>query len=58
MGLVAIDIVKSYIECGMDYIGQEKKYLFMNRFSPKKCPNEQIKRASIDHLYSWSHYAP
>ncbi len=30
----------------------------MNRFSPKKCPDQQIKRSQIEHLYSWSHYAP
>ena len=38
IGQVAIDIIKSYLEQGFDYIGQEKKYYFMNKFSPKKCP--------------------
>ena len=38
MGTVALDIVKSYLECGLDYIGQETKYYFMNKFSPKKLP--------------------
>jgi hypothetical protein len=39
MGQVAIEIIKSYLESGLDYIGQEKKYLFMNKYSPKKCPD-------------------
>lgn len=46
------------MESGLDYIGQEKKYFFMNKYSPKKCPTQQVKRASIPFLYSWLHYAP
>ena len=42
----------------MDTLGQEKRYNFMNKFSPKKCPDQQVKRDSLRHLYSWSHYAP
>ena len=30
----------------------------MNKFSPKKLPQEQIKRESIPFIYSWMHYAP
>lgn len=55
---VAIEIVKSYLEHGYDNIGQEKKYYFMNKFSPKKFPDQQIKRESIEFIYSWMHYAP
>lgn len=36
---VCVDIVKSFIEQGLDYIGQEKKYNFMNKYGPKKCPD-------------------
>ena len=55
---LGIDIVKNYLEKGLDYLGKENKYNFMNKFGPKKCPDKQVKRESIDHLYSWSHYAP
>ena len=58
MGQVVIDIIKSYLENGYDYISNEKKYYFMNKFSPKKQPEAHIKRSSIDILYSWTHYAP
>ena len=39
-------------------IGDEKKYLFTNKFGPKKCPTEQIHRGEVKNLYSWQHYAP
>lgn len=55
---VAIEIVKSYLEHGFDLIGQEKKYHFINKFSPKKLPQEHIRRESIPFIYSWMHYAP
>ena len=55
---IAIEIVKSYLEHGFDLIGQEKKYHFMNKFSPKKLPQEHIKRESLPFIYSWMHYAP
>jgi len=35
---VAIEIVKSYLEHGLDNLGQENKYNFLNKFSPKKLP--------------------
>ena len=37
---VAIEIVKNYLEKGTDYIGIDKKYYFMNKYSPKKCPQQ------------------
>lgn len=55
---IAIDIVKNYLENGLDYLGKENKYNFFNKFGPKKFPDKQIKRESITMLYSWSHYAP
>jgi hypothetical protein len=55
---VAIEIVKSYLEHGLDNLGQENKYNFLNKFSPKKLPAQQIRRESIEFIYSWNHYAP
>lgn len=55
---VALDIVKSYLEHGFDQIGQEKKYHFMNKYSPKKLPAAQVKRENLPFIYSWMHYAP
>ena len=57
-GLIAIELIKSYLEAGFDYIGKENKYNFINKYSPKKLPNEQVHRDKIQFLYSWSHYAP
>lgn len=55
---VAIDIVEKYQESSLEVLGQEKKYNFINKFGPKKFPDQQVKRESIRHLYSWAHYAP
>lgn len=44
MALVAVEIVKKYLESGFEYLGQEGKYNLINKFGPKKCPNEQIRR--------------
>ena len=38
MALVAVEIVKKYLEDGLNYLGQEGKYNLINRFGPKKCP--------------------
>lgn len=35
-----IDIVEKYLETGLDVLGIEKKYNFLNKWGPKKCPNE------------------
>jgi len=53
-----IDIVENYLETGLDVLGIEKKYYFTNKYGPKKCPDEQLKRGDERHLYSWSHFAP
>jgi hypothetical protein len=55
---VMADIIEKYLESSLDVLGQEKKYHFINKFSPKKCPEQQVKRDSIRHLYSWLHFAP
>lgn len=58
MARVATDIVTKYLESGMEVLGKENKYHATNRYSPKKCPEQQVKRSEIKFLYSWSHYAP
>ena len=59
---VAIELIEKYLETTMGQDDQvlleEKKYHFINKFSPKKCPNEQVKREDIKNLYSWIHHAP
>lgn len=58
MTRTAIDLIKNYLENGLDYIGKENKYNLTNRFGPKKCASEQINRHEIAHIYSWADYAP
>jgi len=55
---VATELIEKYLESGLDVLGEEKKYNFLNKFGPKKCPAEHVKRDSVPHLYSWTHYAP
>ena len=55
---VATELIEKYLESGLDVIGEEKKYNFFNKFGPKKCPEQHVKRDSLKHLYSWQHYAP
>jgi len=55
---VCLELIEKLIENNYDVIGEEKKYNFINKFGPKKCPDQQIKRKDIKHLYSWTHYAP
>ena len=50
---VVIEIVEKYMENELEVLGDEKKYNFLNKFGPKKCPDNQIIRSSISHLYSW-----
>ena len=40
---VCIEIVEKYLETGLneeDGLGNEKKYMFINKFGPKKCPKD------------------
>ena len=55
---ICIDIVEKYLESGFDVLSDEKKYNFMNKFGPKKCPDQHITRDSLTSIYSWMHYAP
>lgn len=50
---VCCDIVEKYLENGLETLGDEKKYNFLNKFGPKKCPDLAIARDSIKHMYSW-----
>lgn len=54
----AIDLVTKFLETGFDVLGVEAKYNMLNRFGPKKQPANQVRRSSINILYSWMHYAP
>jgi hypothetical protein len=36
-----IDIVEKYLESGLEVLGIEKKYFFINKYGPKKCPEHQ-----------------
>ena len=40
-----IDIVEKYLETGLDVLSIEKKYNFLNKYGPKKCPNDTKIRA-------------
>ena len=51
--MVMTDIVEKYCETGLDVLGNEKKYNFINKYGPKKCPDDHKLRADIEHLYSW-----
>lgn len=51
-------MVEKFLENGLDVLKQEKKYNFINKYGPKKCPDQQIRRENVRHLYSWNHYAP
>jgi hypothetical protein len=47
------DIVEKYLENGLEVLGDEKKFNFMNKFGPKKCPDAQVHRDSLKNMYSW-----
>ena len=54
---VGIEIVKTVLEKGIKHFEKESKYHLANRYSPKKCPDQQILRKSIKPLYSYKMYA-
>ena len=35
---VATELIEKFLESGFDVLGEEKKYNFINKFGPKKCP--------------------
>ena len=50
---VAIELIEKYLDVEKEVLGDEKKYHFINKFSPKKCPKEQVIRGDIEISYSW-----
>jgi len=40
--MVCQEIIEKYLESKFDFLGQEKKYHFINKFGPKKCPDQQV----------------
>lgn len=52
-----LDIVKKILDKGIDYFKKEGKYHLMNKYSPKKCPDQQKKRKEVKFLYSYKNYA-
>lgn len=37
--MVALELVEKFLESGLDVLSDEKKYNFINKFSPKKLPD-------------------
>lgn len=40
MAKVAVEIVKKYLENEFDYLGKEQKYYLINKYGPKKSPDQ------------------
>jgi len=55
---LCIDIIEKYLDSSFGVLGDEKKYNFMNKFGPKKCPEQRIARSDLKNVYAWLHYAP
>lgn len=51
--MLCIEIIKNYLENGLDYLGKENKYNFMNKYSPKKLPDQMMAREKVQFIYSW-----
>ena len=54
---VSTELIEKYLESGFEVLSVEKKFNFINKFGPKKCPDRVITRESVPHIYSWSHFA-
>lgn len=37
---IGTEIIEKYMDAGLDVLGEEKKYNFINKFGPKKCPEQ------------------
>lgn len=55
---VATELIEKFLENGFEALADEKKYNFVNKFGPKKCPDQAIDRANDTQIYSWQHFAP
>lgn len=54
---ICLDIIKKILDNGIEYFEKEGKYHLMNKYSPKKCPDQHIKRQDVKFLYSYKNYA-
>jgi TPR repeat protein len=54
---ICLDIIKKILDKGIEYFEKEGKYHLMNKYSPKKCPDQHIKRQDVKFLYSYKNYA-
>jgi len=52
-----LDITKKINDKGIEYFEKESRYHLLNKYSPKKCPEEAVARSSIEKLYSFKIYA-
>jgi len=52
-----LDIINKIMEKGIEYFHKEGKYHLMNKYSPKKCPDQHISRNDLKILYSYKNYA-
>lgn len=52
-----LDIIKKIMDKGIEYFQKEGKYHLMNKFSPKKCPDQRLSRNEVKFLYSYKNYA-
>lgn len=55
---VATELIEKFLDGGYEAISDEKKYNFVNKFGPKKCPDQAIDRSTDTQIYSWQHFAP
>ena len=49
----ATELIEKFLDGGYEAISDEKRYNFVNKFSPKKCPDQAIERANDTQIYSW-----
>ena len=49
------DIIEKHMDeqDGQAFLADEKKYNFINKFGPKKLPDQVVARSSLKHLYTW-----
>ena len=55
---VATDLINEFMENGLEKLGKTSMYNMKNKYSPKKLPDQQVRRSEVLFLYSWTHYAP
>ena len=52
---IVCDIIEKHMDeqGGKESLYDEKKFNFINKFGPKKLPDQVIARSDLKHLYSW-----